>query len=1118
MSTVLSDRQKEELHKAILDYLYTNGFTEAFNSFKSETHYDDFNPDPKQKYAGLLEKKWTSVIRLQKKIMDLENKNTQMQEELNNAPLRKTNSAVDWVPRAPEKYSLTGHRNPVTRVTFHPVFSVLASASEDTTIKIWDYETGEFERTLKGHTKSVQDIAFDPKGNYLGTAIQYLLMFYVSCSADLTIKVWDLQNDYKCVKTLYGHDHSVSSVEFLPSGDVIISASRDKTIKFWELASGYCIRTFTGHLEWVRMVSPSEDGKWIVTCSNDQTARLWDVTSGESKMEFRGHDHVVECAIFAPATAIPFIREMVGLVVDPNAKSKDQILPGQYLVTGSRDKTIKIWDSTGQCVKTLVSHDNWVRGLVFHPSGKYLFSASDDKTMKIWDVKTGRCTKTLEAHSHFVTCIAFNPTSPVVATGSVDQTVKIWAPYRLNSLDFIEKKMFDQLDDLSINTIRTLAADVVRKANSGHPGAPMGCAPMAHVLYRGYVMANPANPKWPNRDRFVMSNGHACVLQYILLHLLGYNMTMGDLQAFRQVDSKTPGHPESHMTEGIEVTTGPLGQGFGNAVGLAMAQAHLAAIFNKPGYELFTNYTYVITGDGCLQEGVACEAASLAGHLQLGNLIILYDDNHVSIDGDTDVSFTEDVVKRFEGYGWHTQVVADGDSDLDGIAAAIENARKIKDKPSIIKIRTTIGIGSKNEGTEKVHGSPLHQDDIVEVKKKFGFDPEKHFHVPSSVYEYYAQIRERGAKAEARWNKLLEDYSAEYPQLAAEIKRRFAGELPKNWESHLPRYTPSDPPIATRKLSENVLNCIADVLPELIGGSADLTGSNLTRWKTAVDFQPDSTGIGKYSGRYVRYGVREHGMAAAMNGLTAYGGFIPFGGTFLNFISYALGAVRLSALSSFRVLYIMTHDSIGLGEDGPTHQPIETVAGLRALPNILIFRPADGNEVSGAYLSAIKNISRPSVLSLTRQNLPHLEGSSIEKTLKGGYVLREAPDAHITLTGTGSEVSIAVDAAKLLTAEGIKARIVSLPSFELFEEQDEEYRSSVFPDGIPVLSVEALSTFGWSRYAHVSIGMKTFGTSGPYKEVYKKYGLTPENVADKAKKTIEFYKTHPLNSVIHRPF
>ncbi|CAG8439496.1 8532_t:CDS:10 [Diversispora eburnea] len=662
--------------------------------------------------------------------------------------------------------------------------------------------------------------------------------------------------------------------------------------------------------------------------------------------------------------------------------------------------------------------------------------------------------------------------------------------------------MTNQLDQLAINTIRTLSADVVRKANSGHPGAPMGCAPMAHVLFSSFIVANPSNPKWPNRDRFVLSNGHGCALQYVLLHLLGYNMTMSDLKAFRQSDSKTPGHPESHLTEGIEVTTGPLGQG------LAMAEAHLESRFNKPGYELFSNCTYVIAGDGCLQEGIASEAASLAGHLRLGKLIVFYDDNHISIDGDTELSFTEDVLKRFESYGWHTQFVKDGDNDLAGITQAVVNARNVKDKPSIIKIRTTIGIGSKDQGTEKVHGSPLKPDDIAQIKKTFGFDPEKHFYVPDSV----------SARAESRWNKLLEDYGIEYPEESAEIKRRFANKLPEDWTDHLPRYTPSDPSVATRKLSENVLNKICDVLPELIGGSADLTGSNLTRWKSAGEFQADSTGIGTYSGRYIRYGVREHGMAGMMNGMTAYGGLIPFGGTFLNFISYALGSVRLAALSSFRVIYVLTHDSIGLGEDGPTHQPIETLASLRALPNILVLRPADGNEVSGAYLAAIQNLQRPSAISLTRQNVPHLEGSSIEKTLLGAYVLKEVKDANITLVATGSEVSIIVDTAKLLEKEGIKARIVSFPSFELFDEQSLEYRLSVFPDGIPVLSVEALSTFGWLKYAHANFGMTTFGTSGPYKEVYQKYGFTPENIADKAKKTIEFYKGHTLVSVVQKPF
>ncbi|SAL99106.1 hypothetical protein [Absidia glauca] len=411
MTSILSERQKEELHKAILDYLNASGFTESFATLKNETHISDFVPDPKQKYAGLLEKKWTSVIRLQKKIMELETKTSQMQDELNNAPVRKQTSSVDWIPRPPEQHSLTGHRSPITRVEFHPVYQVLASASEDTTIKIWDYESGDFECTLKGHTKAVQDLAFDPKGNYL-----------VSCSADLTIKVWDVNNDYKCIKTLYGHDHSVSSVCFLPSGDKIVSASRDKTIKLWDVASGYCEKTYSGHSEWVRSVVPSEDGRWLITASNDQTARLWDIQTTETKMDFRGHEHVVEWAIFVPVNAYPYIEELI----DIENKTKDQPMPGQYIITGSRDKTIKLWDINGQLLHTFVGHDNWVRGLVVHPSGKYLLSASDDKSIKIWDLKTGRCMKTLEAHAHFVTCISYCHTSPVVATGSVDQTVKVW--------------------------------------------------------------------------------------------------------------------------------------------------------------------------------------------------------------------------------------------------------------------------------------------------------------------------------------------------------------------------------------------------------------------------------------------------------------------------------------------------------------------------------------------------------------------------------------------------------------------------------------------------------------------------------------------------------------------
>ncbi|KAG0020315.1 Transketolase [Podila clonocystis] len=666
--------------------------------------------------------------------------------------------------------------------------------------------------------------------------------------------------------------------------------------------------------------------------------------------------------------------------------------------------------------------------------------------------------------------------------------------------------MFTQEDTHAINTIRVLAADTVFKSNSGHPGAPMGCAPMAHLLFSHFMNYNPKNPTWANRDRFVLSNGHACALQYILLHLMGYPTTMDDLKNFRQLNSNTPGHPESHMTVGIEVTTGPLGQGFANAVGLAIGEAHMGATFNKPGFELFNNYTFMITGDGCLQEGVASEAASLAGHLQLGKLIALYDDNHITIDGDTEVSFTEDVVKRFESYGWHVIVVKDGNNDLEAMAKAIEEAKKVTDKPSLIKIFTTIGFGSLMAGTEKVHGSPLKADDIAQLKKAMGFNPEEHFAVPQSTYDLYHAKAAKGAGINSEWDALLEKYSAQYPELASELKRRLANELPEDWAKALPRFTPADKAIATRKLSESVLNKVADLLPELMIGSADLTGSNLTRWKTAVDFQPESSGVGNYAGRYLRYGVREHGMSAIMNGLDAYGGIIPAGATFLNFISYASGAVRLSALSGHRVLYIMTHDSIGLGEDGPTHQPIETMAMIRATPTLVDLRPADGNETSGAYLFAISAKDRPSVLALTRQDLPQLEGSSVEKTLFGGYVLQEVEGADVTLVGTGSEVSLCVDAAKLLKEQGIKARIVSMPSTTLFDEQSHEYRASVLIDGVPSVSVEAMTTFGWNRYAHESLGIDTFGASGPYKEVYAHFGLVPDVVAAKVQKIVAFYK------------
>ncbi|KAK9722724.1 Transketolase [Basidiobolus ranarum] len=674
------------------------------------------------------------------------------------------------------------------------------------------------------------------------------------------------------------------------------------------------------------------------------------------------------------------------------------------------------------------------------------------------------------------------------------------------------------IDLLSTNTIRVLAADTVKKANSGHPGAPMGCAAMAHVLFSKFMKLNPENPKWISRDRFVLSNGHGCTLHYVLLHLLGYKVTIDDLKSFRQMNSICPGHPENFMTEGIEVTTGPLGQGISNAVGLAIAEANFAATFNKEAFPVIDNYTYTILGDGCLQEGVSAEAASLAGHLKLGKLIALYDDNKIQIDGTTDLAFTEDVCKRFEAYGWHTLSVDNGDSDFEAIANAISEAKKVTDKPTLIKVRTTIGYGSLLQGSEKVHGAPLSNDDLVQLKTMFGLDPSQSFAVPQEVRDFYGDIKKQGSQREAEWNQMFAKYSAQYPELAQELNRRIANDLPVGWESALPRYTPADPAVATRKLSEIALNKIAEAVPELEGGSADLTHSNLTRWKTAVDFQHESTGLGNYAGRYIRFGVREHGMAAICNGIAAYGGFIPFCSTFLNFISYALGASRLSSLSHLRVLYVMTHDSIGLGEDGPTHQPIETLTTLRATPNTLVFRPADGNEVSGAYLAAIQNKLRPSVLALSRQNLPHLAGSSIENTLKGAYVLSDVAKPAVVLVATGSEVSACVEAAQELAKSNIQARVVSMPSMELFDEQAQTYKESVFPRGVPVLSVEALSTFGWSKYAHVSVGMTSFGSSAPANQLYEKFGMTPVAIADKAMKTIEFYKNEPLPYLMVKPF
>ncbi|PMB51085.1 transketolase [Fischerella thermalis CCMEE 5201] len=662
------------------------------------------------------------------------------------------------------------------------------------------------------------------------------------------------------------------------------------------------------------------------------------------------------------------------------------------------------------------------------------------------------------------------------------------------------------LEELCINSIRFLAIDAVEKAKSGHPGLPMGAAPMAFVLWDQFMRFNPKNPKWFNRDRFVLSAGHGCMLQYALLYLTGYDsVTLDDIKQFRQWGSKTPGHPENFETPGVEVTTGPLGQGIANAVGLAMAEAHLAAKFNKPDAKIVDHYTYVILGDGCNMEGVSGEACSLAGHLGLGKLIALYDDNHISIDGSTDISFTEDVGKRFEAYGWHVQAVGDGDTNLEAIHKAIAAAKAVTDKPSLIKVRTTIGYGSPNKAnTAGVHGAALGGDEVAATRNNLGWEHEP-FVIPEDALKHFRKAVDRGAEYESQWNKTFADYKAKYPQEAAEFERQISGKLPEGWEKALPTYEPGSKAIATRKTSEMTLNALAPVLPEMIGGSADLTHSNLTELKGAGDFQK-----GQYQNRNLRFGVREHGMGSICNGIALHSsGLIPYCATFLVFADYMRAAIRLSALSQAGVIYVMTHDSIGLGEDGPTHQPVETLASLRAIPNLTVIRPADGNETSGAYKVAIENANqhRPTLLALSRQNLPQLEGSSIEGVTKGAYILSDSegtPD--IILIGTGSEVPLCVDAAAKLRAEGKKVRVVSMPSWELFDAQSESYRESVLPKAVKKrLAVEAASSFGWCRYLGdqgAMISVDRFGVSAPGGVIMEKFGYTVDNVVTKAKELL----------------
>lgn len=641
----------------------------------------------------------------------------------------------------------------------------------------------------------------------------------------------------------------------------------------------------------------------------------------------------------------------------------------------------------------------------------------------------------------------------------------------------------------------------------------MGCAPMAHVLWSKIMNYAPSAPTWFNRDRFILSNGHACALLYSMLHLTGYDITMDQLKAFRQLHSVTAGHPENVLHPAIEVSTGPLGQGISNGVGMAVASKHLAAVYNKPGHELLNNFVYVLCGDGCLQEGVSSEASSLAGHLGLGNLIVLYDDNSITIDGSTDLSFTEDVLARYAAYGWHTLEVHEGDANVAAIEAAIKTAQGVTDKPSIIKVTTTIGFGSSKAGKASAHGSPLSADELAALKTAFGMDPAASFSVPDGVAAYYKEVGARGEAKAAAWQEALAAYTAAFPTEGAELTRRIAGELPAGWQDLLPDFSGKGDE-ATRSCSGKVLNALAGALPELMGGSADLTPSNKTLLKVSGDFQ-----AGSYANRYLRFGVREHGMAALANGMAAYGGVLPYIATFLNFVGYAAGATRVGALSHLRVVYVATHDSIGLGEDGPTHQPVEMVTMLRAMPNALVLRPADGNETSAAYELALSAADKPSIICLSRQNLPQLEGSTRASATAGAYtVFSTAPEgtaAAAIIIATGSEVSLAIEAAKSL--EGTSVSVVSAPCLEVFEEQTAEYKASVLPVGTPVVSVEASAITGWERYAHTSIGLRTFGLSAPAHQVYAELGITKEAVAARVAKAVEHFGSAAPALPLHLP-
>ena len=656
------------------------------------------------------------------------------------------------------------------------------------------------------------------------------------------------------------------------------------------------------------------------------------------------------------------------------------------------------------------------------------------------------------------------------------------------------------LDQLSIDTLRLLAVDAVEKAKSGHPGAPLGCAPIAYLLYHKLMKHNPKHWKWADRDRFVLSNGHASALLYSTLFLSGYKMTLDDLKAFRQWDSITPGHPEYGEAEGVEVTTGPLGQGIAMSVGMAIAERHLAAIYNKPGFEIVNHHTIALCGDGDLMEGVSHEAAALAGMLGLGKLIWIYDDNLISLDGPTELSYNDDVMERFKALHWHTQHVADG-NDLKAIEAAIENAKGETERPSIIAVRTVIGYGSPKAGTNKVHGEAMGAEAVAATKKFFGFPEDKSFYVPDDALANWRKAVDRGANLEAEWKKKFAGYAEANPQLAAEFERTQKDVRKDGWIKAIPSF-PAGKPVATRNAGGAVMNAIAEIVPELFGGAADLTSSTKTIFKPGASFHVDP------AGRNVFFGVREFGMCAAVNGMAAHGGLIPFGSTFFCFSDYCKPAIRLAALMKIRSLFVFTHDSIGLGEDGPTHEPIEHLMMLRAVPQLTDFRPADANETAAAWRLALERTG-PSFFALSRQDLPVIDPAAVDVyggVSKGAYVLEDEANPQVVLMGTGSEVSVAVEAAKLLAADGIRTRVVSFPSWKIFEEQTAEYKASVLPAGVPKLAVEAGATLGWWKYVGLDgdvVGLDRFGASAPGPVVLEKLGFGAANVAARARKLVK---------------